>query len=166
MRVSNDGTTIALPNDVSTALELVYRYRQLAGKCDLCGLSMDEILLMETLESLFRERGQYPRKFARERVDIDATLRGRKHTDRIKISDLAPGGLECIRAPYYEKGDEVEVVIADEECSLSYRFKAVVTWMREQHDSDDYRMGLKFVGAPLLLSYAPSRAEAAVAEAA
>jgi hypothetical protein len=151
---------------MSTALELVYRYRQLAGKCDVCGLSMDEILLMDTIESLFREGGQHARKFARERVAIDATLRGRKHTDTIRINDLAPGGLECIRAPYYEAGDEVEVVIKDEECSLSYRFKAVVTWMREENDSDDYRMGLKFVGAPVLLSYAPSRDEAAVAEAA
>ena len=151
---------------MSTALELVYRYRQLAGKCDVCGLSMDEILLMDTIESLFREGGQHLRKFARERVDIDATLRGRKHVDRIKISDLAPGGMECVRAPYYETGDEVEVVIADEECSLSYRFKAVVTWLREEHDTDDFRLGMKFVGAPVLLSYSSSRDEAVEAEAA
>ncbi len=151
---------------MSTALELVYRYRQLAGKCDVCGLSMEEILLMDTIESLFREGGQHARKFARERVNIDATLRGRRHTDAITISDLAPGGLECIRAPYYEKGDEVEIVIADDECDLSYRFKAVVTWLREQHDSDDYRLGMKFVGAPVLLSYTSSRDEAVAAEAA
>jgi len=151
---------------MSTALELVYRYRQLAGKCDMRGLSMDEVLLMDTIESLFREGGHHARKFARERVNIEATLRGRKHTDSIKISDLAPGGLECIRAPYYERGDEVEIVIADEECSLSYRFKAVVTWLREENDSDDYRMGMKFVGSPVLLSYASSRENAVAAEAA
>jgi hypothetical protein len=151
---------------MTTALELVYRYRQLAGKCDVCGLSMEEIDLMNTIESLFAERGSQPRKFTREDVDLPATLRGRGNADPVRIENLAPGGLVCQRAPYLDEDEIVEVVIDDAECGLSYRFKARVTWIREDHTSDDYTMGLQFLGQPVLLRFSQARADDAVANAA
>jgi len=142
---------------MSTALELVYQYRQLAGKCDTCGLDMEEIDLMTTIEALFKDRGRgdMPRRFARESVDLAASLRGRGHVDEVRIDNLAPGGLVCQHAPYYEEDDTVEIVIEDQECSLSYRFKAKVTWVREEPASDDYTLGVRFIGQPVLLRYAP-----------
>ncbi|RMH41786.1 MAG: hypothetical protein D6689_10060, partial [Deltaproteobacteria bacterium] len=56
--------------------------------------------------------------------------------------------------------DTVDVVIDDDECGLSYRFKARVTWVRADAATDDYVVGLAFVGAPVLLRYAPARAAA------
>ncbi|RMH42264.1 MAG: hypothetical protein D6689_08735 [Deltaproteobacteria bacterium] len=155
------GTVLALPRaTMTTALELVYRYRQLAGKCDTCGLTMDEIDLMTTIESLFRGGGADGRRFSREPVSLTATLRGRGHSDVVTVDNLAPGGLVCQRAPYYATDDTVDVVIDDDECGLSYRFKARVTWVRADADTDDYVVGLAFVGAPVLLRYAPARAAA------
>jgi len=140
---------------MSTALELVYQYRQLAGKCETCGLTMDEIDVMTTIEALFRNRRDAapPRRFAREPVDLHARLRGRGHTDHVHIDNLAPGGLVCSHAPYFERGDTIEVVINDPECALSYRFKAVVSWVRDDR-GDDFELGAQFVGQPVLLRYA------------
>jgi len=141
---------------MSTALELVYQYRQLAGKRDTCGLTMDDIDLMTTIESLFRSAGAATtRRFDREPVDLVAVLRARGCQDPIHIGDLAPGGLVCTGAPYVEPGDVVEIVIDDAECSVSYRFKAKVTRLEDEPDGD-FTLGLAFVGAPLLLRYSPS----------
>jgi hypothetical protein len=138
---------------MSTALDLVYQYRQLAGKCEISGLSMDEIDLMNTIESLFRETAHHARQFAREQVSLTARVRGRGHVDTVRVNELAPGGVTCQRAPYLERDELVEVVIDDVECALSYRFKARVTWIEADKDGDDYTMGLQFVGQPVLLRY-------------
>ena len=153
---------------MSTALELVYQYRQLAGKCESRGLSMEEIDMMNTIEALFRARAarqhEQPRRFARERVDLVATLRARGHEDRVTIADLNPNGMVCRRAPYLEPEDTVEIVIDDAECGLSYRFKARVTWHRDE--ADDYTAGLELLGVPLLIRYNAEGKPEAIADAA
>ena len=119
---------------------------------------------MNAIESLFRaresRRSGRPRKFERERVDLSASLRGRGHVDAVNIADLAPGGMVCHNAPYLEEGDTVEIVVDDGECSLSYRFKAQVSWVRDEEES---AVGLSFVGVPLLLRF--SQTERRVTEA-
>ena len=140
---------------MSTALELVYKYRQLAGKCETCGLTMDEIDVMTTIEALFKHRGHRSaaRRFTREDLELRARLRGRGHTDPVRIEDLTPAGLTCRNAPYFERGDIIELVVNDPECALSYRFKAEVTWTREDVARDDFTLGAQFVGQPVLLRY-------------
>ncbi len=152
---------------MSTALDLVYQYRQLAGKCELNGLSMDEIHSMNAIEALFSTRGQDNphRRFARERVSLAATLRARGHCDPVVIDNLAPGGLVCVRAPYFRDGETVEVVIDDAECRLSYRFKAEVAWLADD-DQGDCIVGLRFVGTPVLLRFGANGQVPGVARAA
>jgi hypothetical protein len=145
---------------VSTALELVFQYRQLAGKCEAVGLTMDEIEMLQTVEALFadHDRAAGGRQFSREPVNVSARLRARGRIDQVKIQDLAPGGLVCDDAPYLDKDETVEIVVSDEELSLSYRFKAKVSWRRDQPDGD-YRVGLRFIGTPLVLRYASAAAK-------
>jgi len=147
---------------MSTALDLVYQYRQLAGKCETRGLSMEEIVLMQTIEAFFAKNESEPtlRRFAREPVELTAVLRARGHRDSVRIDNLAPGGLVALHAPYFEDGDVVEVVVDDAECSLSYRFKAVVTWLHDEPEGD-FTLGLCFVGTPLLLRYSTGAAQPA-----
>lgn len=144
---------------MTTALDLVYQYRQLAGKCELDGLEFEEIELLQTLEALFADRAQTNREFLRERVNVRAKLKARGHVDEVTIDNLGPGGVECAHAPYLDTDDLVEIVINDDELCLSYRFKARVTWFV---DSDhDARAGLRFVGTPVLLRYGSSAKGAA-----
>ncbi len=152
---------------MSTALELVYQYRQLAGKCEQSGLSMEEIHVMNAIESIFADRSsaKAKRQFGREPVSLTATLRGRKGADAVSIDNLAPGGLVCVRAPYFDEGETVEVVIDDAQCNLSYRFKAIVTWLDDDVEGD-YILGLQFVGTPVLLRFGPNGQMIEVAHAA
>lgn len=142
------------------ALDLVYQYRKLLGKCEAgLGLDVEEILALGALEASFapdaRPDLEEGRRFRRERVELTCRLRGAGDLhDAVRIADLGPGGLECRQAPYVEEGTVVEVLIEDAELQLSYRFAAVVAWLRED-DGDDFALGLTFVGAPVLVHYAP-----------
>ncbi len=152
------GTALAQSHDMP-ALDLVYQYRVLLGKCSTgAGLTLDEIDTLTGLEAAFVAeasdlRGPDGRRFRRERVELSAVLRGGKLHDAVTVTEIAPGGLVCRSAPWAETGDSVELVIEDEGQSLSYRFKARVLWLREEHEGDDYVMGLELVGIPLLVRY-------------
>jgi hypothetical protein len=139
---------------MSTALDLVYQYRLLAGKCETSGLTMDQIDLLNAIEALFRldapAESAQPGGLASERVDLAASLRARGHDDRVTISNLAPSGVVCRNVPYLEVGDTVELIVDDIECSLSYRFKGRVSWVR---DDDDSSVGIELLGVPLLLRF-------------
>jgi hypothetical protein len=149
---------------VSTALELVYQYRQLAGKREFRGLTMDDIDVMNTIEWLFGHgldcsAGLFAeREFARAPVNLVATLRSRGLEDQVLISDMGPGGLVCRRGPHVPPNETIEVVIDDKECALSYRFKAQVVWMSYEAGGD-CTLGMRFIGQPLLLRFfaAPRR---------
>ncbi len=142
---------------MSTALELVYQYRFLRGKCDAGrGLTVDEIDALSAIESLFSIRGDDDlwecRSHAREKSDLPAQLRNRQLADAVRVVELAPGGMVCRGAPYVEEGTALEVVIDDREIGLSYRFRARVAW-RGDDDDDDYRLGLELVGTPVLVRF-------------
>lgn len=142
-----------------SALEHIYQYRLLIGKsASGAGLTIDEIDQLVALEALFAageedQRARDGRRFRRQAVDLTAVLRGGKLHDSVTVSELAPGGLVCRSAPYAEPGDAVEIVIEDELACHSYRFKARVLWLREEHEGDDYVVGLELVGIPVMIHY-------------
>jgi hypothetical protein len=149
---------------MSTALELVYQYRQLLGKCESwAGLELDEIDALGAIEALFTQvptdeppGAPQRRQHLRQAVDIPAFLRGPHASAAVHVSDLGPGGLVCRGAPFVAKGSRVEIIFDDPELGLSYRFKAQVTWRSADGGNaaagnENYRMGLHFVGAPLLM---------------
>lgn len=147
---------------MTATLDLVYRYRMLMGKCDAGqGLGFDEIDEVITLESMFTvdraadtDLWACRRAFARDQVELSATLRNKKLGDTVRVVDLGPGGMVCRAVPYVEKGDRVEILFDDAELGVSYRFGAVVAWVDE--DGDDYTCGLELRGTPLLLRYGPN----------
>lgn len=142
-----------------SAVQHVYQYRLLIGKsASGAGLTIDEIDRLVELESLFAateadQRSREGRRFSRQRVDMTGVLRGGKLNDTVTISELAPAGVVCRSAPYAEPGDAVELVIEDEATNCSYRFKAKVQWLREEHEGDDFVIGLELVGTPVMVHY-------------
>ena len=146
---------------MSTVLHLVYHYRRLAAKCaSPAGLEIDEIDTLATIEALFaRQDGSGDtdlwscrREFSREQVAHAATMRSTKHSDPVTIVNLGPGGAVCQSGPYVELGDVCELIVTDEELSLSYRFKAAVQWRRDQLDGD-YTIGFRLLGVPLMVHH-------------
>jgi hypothetical protein len=128
-----------------SALEHVYQYRLLIGKsASGAGLSIDEIEQLVELEA---------RLGTSERVDLTGVLRGGKLNDTVTIAELGPQTLVCRSAPYAEPGDAVELVVEDDETNCSYRFKAQVQWLREEHEGDDFVVGLALVGTPVMIHY-------------
>jgi hypothetical protein len=135
---------------MSTALDLVFKYRTLVGKClSDSGLDIEEIQVLTTLEQLFRSR-ESRREFARVDVDLKAELRARGMRDSVAVSNIAPGGVVCGGCPYLQEGDAVEIVIENSELLISYRFSATVAWT-QYDENDDMDVGLEFVGVPLLI---------------
>src|SRR5688572_7391365 len=123
----------------------VYQYRLLIGKsASGAGLTIDEIEQLVELEATCSSR---------QRVDITGVLRGGKLNDTVTIAELAPDGVVCRSAPYAEPGDAVELVIEEEATCCSYRFKAKVLWLREEHEGDDFVVGLELVGTPVMIHY-------------
>lgn len=146
------------------ALDHVYQYRLLLGKCASgAGLSFDEIEALTALEAAFAgdaapQTGPVGdgRRFRRENVSLPAVVRGGKLHDPVHVADIGPGGMVCGGAPYADLGTPVEIVIDDVELGLTYRFKARVQWIRE--DGDDYALGFEWTGTPVLLRHGNSLA--------
>jgi hypothetical protein len=127
---------------MSTALELVYQYRQLSAKCEGdAGLDLDEIELFATLEQLIDSSTQRP---------VAATLRASRFADRITVAVLGREGAICVGCDHVEDGQLVELRFEDEELSLSYRFAARVDWTRHRDDAT-LDVGLRWEGAPVLV---------------
>jgi hypothetical protein len=98
------------------------------------------------------------RKWKRVPVDMIAMVRGGDLNDRVKVAELAPGGLVVRQAPYVDEGMQIEIVIDDSDYARSYRFKARVSWLREDV-GDDFALGLELVGMPVLIHYGPASAD-------
>lgn len=130
-------------------VETIYRYRTLIGKCELgCGLDWDEIEQLTSIERAFAlDRGPSGRRFKRSPVRATAILRGDRIHDRVDVVEIGPGGLVARTAPFIARGEHVEVVL--ELAAISYRFRAVGIWLKD--DGDDYKVGLAFVGVPICL---------------
>lgn len=137
-----------------TALELVYEYRHLMGKCQTVdGLTMDEIQTVHGIQSLFATDGKDVRRDPASA--LSATLRGRrgKLCDEVRLAGITLHGLEVAGCPWVDQGAMVEVVIEDSELRLSYRFKARVAWARdEKHGAS---LGLELLGVPVLVRRGP-----------
>ena len=144
---------------MGTTIELVYQYRQLVGRCDAgTGLDFDEIDTLTTVEHLLAVQPPIAAsdwRTADTEDAIPAVLRAPRLNDDVDITHLGPSGCVCRNAPYAEEGMTVELVIADGEATVSYRFKAQVMWLED--DGDDYALGLEFVGVPLQVRYATAR---------
>src|SRR5262249_55579596 len=145
------GTT---PASLSRMLvEVVYRYRTLLGKCELgFGLDWDEIEQLAVIESAFEpsaddRRMKTGRRFRREGIWQDALLRGDRIHDRVEVIEIGPGGLVVRNAPFIAHGEQVEIVVDEDDCS--YRFRAQGVWLKD--DGDDYRVGLALIGMPVCL---------------
>jgi len=145
---------------MNALLNLVYKHRQLSGQCSAgIGLSMTEVETLCTIESLFgrhADRGdndlfQCQREFVRENVELSALMRnGKGMVDHINVTEIEPNGMVCTDAPYVEEGTTVELMFDDPELLMTYRFKAVVKWLRDG-DDDNFDLGLQLVGVPLLI---------------
>jgi hypothetical protein len=144
---------------MGTTVELVYQYRQLVGRCDAgTGLDFDEIDTLTTVEHLLEAQpsvGANDWRTADLRDAIPAVLRGARLNDDVDVTHLGPSGCICRNAPYAAEGVTVELLIADSEDTVSYRFKAQVIWLED--DGDDYALGLEFVGVPLQVRYSTAR---------
>lgn len=142
-----------------STLEHIYQYRLLVGKsASGAGLTIDEIEQLVELEAQFAaseedRRAREGRRWARRQVDLTGVLRGGKLNDSVTVAELAPGGVVCRSAPYAEPGDAVELVMEDVDAARSYRFKARVLWLREEHEGDDFVIGLELVGIPVMIHY-------------
>ncbi len=132
-------------------VEVIYRYRALLGRCELgFGLDWDDMEQVASIERAFApgpEEQKSGRRFHRERVHIDALVRGDRIHDAVTIVEIGPGGLVCAHAPFIARGEEIEIVVDDEHCS--YRFRAQGVWLKD--DGEDYTVGLAFVGMPVCL---------------
>ena len=133
----------------SAAIETIFQYRTLIGKCELgVGLDWDEIQRITDIESeLVLDRGRSGRRYKRQNVELSGIVRGDRINDRVTITELGPGGLVCRRSPFIARGEVVEVVLNLEDCS--YRFRAIGKWLKD--DGDDYQIGLAFIGVPICL---------------
>lgn len=159
-----NGIPFAFPPAMTdAALEKVYRYRQLAGKCELgTGLELDEIMEITAIEAAFATTagcGEWSdeREFVRAPADLAGRLSSRRYDDPVRITDLGPGGMEICDAPYLERGDAVQIAVSQE--SGCFRFAAEVAWVREEGATS--KVGLKLCGVPVLLRKPPRRLPAA-----
>jgi hypothetical protein len=134
-------------------VDVVFQYRSLIGKCELgVGLEWDDIEQVTLIESTFEptaddRRMKTGRRFRREQVKMTALLRGDRINDRVELIELGPGGAVVRNAPYVARGEQVELVI--EQDDRSYRFRAKGVWLKD--DNDDYRIGLELIGMPVCL---------------
>jgi len=131
-------------------VDVVFQYRTLIGKCELgVGLEWDEIEQVTNIESVFapasHDRGG--RRFRRETTKLNVLMRGDQINDRVDCIEMGPGGLVVRNAPYVAKGEQVEIVIDDGD--KSYRFRAEGVWLKD--DGDDYKVGLRLIGMPVML---------------
>ena len=80
-------------------------------------------------------------------------MRNRKGMlDPVKVINIDQHGMVCNSAPYVDEGATVELIFEDKELLLTYRFKAVVKWLRDA-TGDDFELGLQLVGVPLLIRH-------------
>lgn len=136
-----------------SAIETIFQYRTLIGKCELgVGLDWDEIQQITDIESELvldapAGRGRSGRRYKRQTVELSGIVRGDRINDRVAITELGPGGLVCRRSPFIARSEVVELVLELDD--RSYRFRAIGKWLKD--DGDDYQVGLAFIGVPICL---------------
>jgi hypothetical protein len=137
---------------MSTALELVYEYRYLMGKCRAgAGLSMDEVEAVEVIEGLFAGG---PAPFERA-GGLSASVRGGRLCDRVELVTADLDQVAVHLAAFVEPGAALELSIDDSELRLSYRFKCRVLSVDEDLPRGRQKVVLALLGAPLLIRRGP-----------
>ena len=149
---------------MTTALELVYEYRHLMGKCCTgVGLDMDEIQAVDTIEALFAEAENGASDIGSGPEDLEAVMRseGGKVSDRVDVLLLRTHEFVVRGCFWLDSGAPVELRFDDDELLLSYRFRGRVTWT-EDETGGLMRAGIQLIGVPVLVRRGP-RSEASIA---
>ena len=136
---------------MTTALELLYEYRHLMGKCSSgAGLDMSEIEVVDAIEGVFSDEAAG--QVGRESLGLSTVLRSDsgKLSDTVQLFSVLLDRLILKGCPWLEDGAAVEVVIDDPELLLSYRFRGEVAWCCEE-DGDRQTVALTLVGVPVLV---------------
>jgi hypothetical protein len=147
---------------MSTALELVYEYRHLMGKCRTgAGLTLEEIEAVEAIEGLFaRESSRFGDGGAGLTDRLSAILRGgrRELWEKVELLAAHLDSLELRVSTFMEVGATIELQVEDDELRLSYRFKGRVASFGDQDGpvpGAGHRVVLELIGLPLLVRRGP-----------
>jgi hypothetical protein len=141
---------------MTTALELLYEYRHLMGKCRSgAGLDMDEIQAVDAIEALFADDAG--RSDTAQPAGLTTLVRGTKLCDEVKLESILLDRLVVTGCPWVEAAAAIEVIIEDPELLLSYRFRGNVAWTRED-GKGRLSVGIELVGMPVLVRRGPKSA--------
>ena len=147
---------------MTTALELLYEYRHLMGKCRSgAGLDMEEIQAVDAIEALFADDATGPD--AAQPGDLTTVIRGPRLCDEVKLQSIRLDRLVVAGCPYVESAAAVEVIIEDPELLLSYRFRGQVAWTRDD-GKERLTVGIELVGAPVLVRRGPKTSRSLAAQ--
>jgi hypothetical protein len=141
---------------MTTALELLYEYRHLMGKCGSgAGLDMDEIQAVDAIEALFADDAG--KSDSAEPRGLTTVVRGGKLCDEVKLESILLDRLVVVSCPHVEASAPIEVMIDDPELLLSYRFRGTVAWTRDD-GKGRLAVGIELVGVPVLVRRGPKTA--------
>jgi hypothetical protein len=140
---------------MTTALELLYEYRHLMGKCRSgAGLDMDEIQAVDAIEALFADDAGKP---GEPRGGLTTVVRGGKLCDEVTLESILLDRVVVVGCPHVEASAPIEVLIDDRELLLSYRFRGTVAWTRDD-GKGRLAVGIELVGVPVLVRRGPKTA--------
>lgn len=138
---------------MTTALELLYEYRHLMGKCGSgAGLDMDEIQAVDAIEALFAEDAA--RTSAADAGGLTTVVRGSKLCDEVQLESILLDRLVVKGCPWVDSSAAIEVMIEDPELLLSYRFRGKVSWTRDDGEGR-LVVGIELQGVPVLIRRGP-----------
>jgi len=138
---------------MTTALELLYEYRHLMGKCRSgAGLDMDEIQAVDAIEALFADDAGKS-----DQRGLTTVVRGSRLCDEVKLEAVLLDRLVVVGCPHVEAAAAIEVMIDDPELLLSYRFRGTVAWTRDDGNGR-LAVGIELVGVPVLVRRGPKTA--------
>jgi hypothetical protein len=138
---------------MTTALELLYEYRHLMGKCRSgAGLDMDEIQAVDAIEALFADDAA--KSDNASPGGLTTMVRGSKLCDEVRLESILLDRLVVAGCPYVEAAAPIEVIIEDLELSLSYRFRGQVAWTRDD-GKGRLSIGIELLGVPVLVRRGP-----------
>lgn len=146
---------------MTTALELLYEYRHLMGKCRSgAGLDMGEIQAVDAIEALFADDAA--KSDTAKPGGLTTVVRGIKLCDEVRLESILLDRLVVAGCPWVEAAAPVEVIIEDLELALSYRFRGTVAWTRED-GKGRLSVGIELVGSPVLVRRGPKTPRALAA---
>ena len=141
---------------MTTALELLYEYRHLMGKCRSgAGLDMEEIQAVDAIEALFADDAGTSGNG--EPRGLTTVVRRGGLCDEVRLESILLDRLVVAGCPHVEASAPIEVMIDDPELLLSYRFRGTVAWTRDD-GKGRLAVGIELVGTPVLVRRGPKTA--------